>query len=446
MAILRYIRKVLRHYFDLSPDTAENEQIDANIRGGVEFKGTYLWVLIFATFVASIGLNVNSTAVIIGAMLISPLMGPIMGIGYGIGIVDFELVRKSAKNLGVAVLFSLLTSATYFFITPLSNASSELLARTSPAFWDVLIAFFGGLAGMVAVTRREKSNVLPGVAIATALMPPLCTAGYGLATGNMYYFGGAFYLFFINSVFISFSTFLIVRYLKLPLRDFEDVEKGKRMRRYVYITVLVTLLPSVYLGWRLVHNSFFQRAAETFVSNELKFERSFLLRSNIDPDERNIEAVVVGQPLSDSMLKELQAKLPLYNLENTRLTVVQQGLDDDEQTTKTMRSTMLKEIIAENRYMIDQKDAQILQLENRLNTLEQLKKTEASLASEMKILFPEIQSVVITDALSRRQDGKVDTLLLTVIETQRKLGDKTKNISEWLSMKTGVRNVKIIYE
>lgn len=245
MAILRYLRKVLRHYFDLSPDTAANDQIDANIRGGVEFKGTNLWVLIFAIFIASIGLNVNSTAVIIGAMLISPLMGPIMGVGYGIGIVDFELVRKSGKNLVVAVLFSLLTSAIYFFITPLNDASSELLARTSPAFWDVMIAFFGGLAGIIGATRREKSNILPGVAIATALMPPLCTAGYGLATGNMYYFAGAFYLFFINSVFISFSTFLIVRYLKLPLREFVDAEKGRRMRRYVYITVLITLAPSL---------------------------------------------------------------------------------------------------------------------------------------------------------------------------------------------------------
>ncbi|MCC6410859.1 MAG: TIGR00341 family protein [Saprospiraceae bacterium] len=446
MAILRYLRKNLRYYFNLSPDTAENEQIDANIRGGVEFKGTNLWVLIFAIFIASIGLNVNSTAVIIGAMLISPLMGPIMGVGYGMGIVDFELIRKSGKNLAVAVLFSLLTSAVYFFVTPLNDASSELLSRTSPAFWDVMIAFFGGLAGIVAVTRKEKSNVLPGVAIATALMPPLCTAGYGLATGNMYYFAGAFYLFFINSVFISFSTFLIVRYLKLPLREFVDAEKGKRMRRYVYLTVLVTLAPSLYLAKKLVEDSIFQRAAESFVNTELKFESSFVLRTNIDPHQRSIETVVVGKSLTDSVMQVLQSKLPNYHLENTNLVFVQQGLDGGEAETRSMRSAMLREIIAENRYLIDQKDAQILQLQNKIKAYERHQNTEASLAMEMKTLFPEIKSVVITDALSRRQDGVVDTFLLTVIESSRQLGDKSKNISEWLRIKTGVNNVKIIYQ
>ena len=171
-----------------------------SIRNGVEFKGTNLWILIFAIFIASLGLNVNSTAVIIGAMLIYPLMGPIMGIGLGVGINDFELIKKAFRNLLIATIFSVLTSTLYFLLSPLNEARSELLARTTPTIYDVLIAFFGGMAGIVASSTKLKGNVIPGVAIATALMPPLCTAGFGLANGNMHYFFGAFYLFFINSV------------------------------------------------------------------------------------------------------------------------------------------------------------------------------------------------------------------------------------------------------
>ena len=192
------LRSFLRSRFDLSADKASEEEVVDNIRKGVEFKGTNLWVLIFATFVASLGLNVNSTAVIIGAMLISPLMGPIMGMGLSVGINDFELLKRSLRNFGFMVLASIFTSTLYFFISPLSGAQSELLARTTPTTYDVLIAFFGGLAGIVAQSRKDRtSTVIPGVAIATALMPPLCTAGFGLATLQFKYFIGAFYLFFI---------------------------------------------------------------------------------------------------------------------------------------------------------------------------------------------------------------------------------------------------------
>jgi len=167
----------------LSDDTSEADAIDAEIRSNVSLRGTNLWVLILAIFIASVGLDVNSTAVVIGAMLISPLMGPIMGTGYGIGVYDFPLIRKSVMSLLLATLIAFLAFAVYLLISPLSEVHSELLARTSPTIWDVLIAFFGGLAGIIAATRKIQTNVIPGVAIATALMPPLCTAGYGLANG-----------------------------------------------------------------------------------------------------------------------------------------------------------------------------------------------------------------------------------------------------------------------
>ena len=201
----------IKAHFVIMQDMEDEHEIVKQITSGVSFRGANLWVLIFAIFIASLGLNVNSTAVIIGAMLISPLMGPIIGMGLAMGINDLELMRRAVKNFGVATLISVLTAMVYFLITPLGEAQSELLARTSPTIYDVLIATFGGAAGILALCTKGKGNVIPGVAIATALMPPLCTAGYGLATGHFLYFLGAFYLFFINTVFISLATYVGVR-------------------------------------------------------------------------------------------------------------------------------------------------------------------------------------------------------------------------------------------
>ena len=227
--ILDSIKRRFISRFDLRHDQANSAEIDYTFRSGVEFRGTNLWVLIFAILVASIGLNVNSTAVVIGAMLISPLMGPIMALGYGAGINDSALMKKSIFNLGLAAVLSLIASTLYFLISPLSQAHSELLARTTPTIWDVLIALFGGLAGVIGVTRKVKSNLIPGVAIATALMPPLCTAGYGLAVGNWQFFIGAFYLFTINCVFIAIATLMMIRLMGLPsVKILEDKNLLKR--------------------------------------------------------------------------------------------------------------------------------------------------------------------------------------------------------------------------
>ena len=203
---LYVILSKIKAHFTVMQDMEDEKEIVAQITSGVSFRGANLWVLIFAIFIASLGLNVNSTAVIIGAMLISPLMGPIIGMGLAIGINDFQLLRRAAKNFAIATVISILTATVYFLITPLGEAQSELLARTSPTIYDVLIATFGGAAGILALCTKGKGNVIPGVAIATALMPPLCTAGFGLASGHLLYFLGAFYLFFINTVFISLST------------------------------------------------------------------------------------------------------------------------------------------------------------------------------------------------------------------------------------------------
>ena len=198
--------QVVKGYFNAFPEKDCEDEVVAQISDGVDFHGATLWVLIFAIFIASLGLNVNSTAVIIGAMLISPLMGPIIGMGLAVGIADLKLFKRALTNYLITTVISVVTATIYFTISPITEAQSELLARTSPTLYDVLIALFGGAAGILAISTKSKNNVIPGVAIATALMPPLCTAGYGLAVSNTSYFFGAFYLYFINTVFIAFTT------------------------------------------------------------------------------------------------------------------------------------------------------------------------------------------------------------------------------------------------
>ncbi|MDX5320958.1 MAG: DUF389 domain-containing protein, partial [Bacteroidota bacterium] len=258
--------------FNLEAYKSREEEVVASIRSNVEFRGSNLWVLIFAIFIASIGLNVNSAAVIIGAMLISPLMGPIIGLGLGVGTYDFALIKKSATNLAVAAVISIATAAVYFLLTPIKFAHSELLARTTPTTWDVLIAFFGGLAGIIATSSKEKGNVIPGVSIATALMPPLCTAGYGLATGQASFFFGAAYLFIINSVFICYATVLIVRYLNFKKFSFIDLRLEKRMKRSISLVILVTVIPSFYIAYNLVLKSIFENRVNSFIEQEFLFE------------------------------------------------------------------------------------------------------------------------------------------------------------------------------
>ena len=256
----------LQDVFNLAHDQAHPDKIDATIRANTRVTGTSMWVLMFAIAVSSIGLNVNSTAVVIGAMLISPLMGPIVGMGYGLAVGDTALIRQAVRNIIIFVVISLITATLYFLLTPLKEAQSELLARTQPTLWDVLIAFFGGSAGIVALTRKEGGNAIPGVAIATALMPPLCTAGYGLAHGNWHYFLGASYLFAINCVFIAFSTLLFSKLLKLPRRGLVTESKRRLQSIMITVVVLAVMIPSGYMASGLVRQELFNTKANAAIT------------------------------------------------------------------------------------------------------------------------------------------------------------------------------------
>ena len=328
---LTQIKRILTIHFDLRQEKEDEQETIDSLKKGVEFRGTNLWVLIFAIFLASLGLNTNSTAVIIGAMLISPLMGPIMGFGLGLGIADFDLVKRSLRNYLTATLFSVVTATIYFLISPISEAQSELLARTSPTIYDVLIAFFGGLAGIVAGSTKSKGNVIPGVAIATALMPPLCTAGFGLATGNLSYFLGAFYLYFINTVFISLSTYIVVRVLKYPHKEFLDKKRAMVVRRYMMVIVTCTIIPSLYLTYRVLRNTVFDEQVRSFVNKELDFPNTQVLSRTVAVDtagRKALNVVLLGDEVPDMMIEAARARMTDYGLGGIGLNI-QQGFGSD---------------------------------------------------------------------------------------------------------------------
>jgi uncharacterized hydrophobic protein (TIGR00271 family) len=240
-----------------------------SIKSGVVLEGSNLWILICSVMIASIGLDLDSAAVIIGAMLISPLMSPILGIGLSAAINDRETLIKSIRNFLSAILLTLVTSVIYFKITPLGLLTDQMLSRTEPNLLDVLVAFFGGLAGIVAGSRTEKTNAIPGVAIATALMPPLCTSAFGIATGQWDIFAGAFYLFFINAVFISLSTYMIVRFLKFPYVEVLNPKLAKRARITAYVVLAILLIPSVMFLFRKLTENFRNQGIASFITKNI---------------------------------------------------------------------------------------------------------------------------------------------------------------------------------
>ena len=251
--------------FSLHRGEEDKNKVREDVINNISFRGANLWILACAILIASIGLNVNSTAVIIGAMLISPLMGPIVGAGFALATYDFNVLKRSAKNLLIATLVGLIVSCIYFYLSPFKEVESEILARTSPTIYDVLIAFFGGIVGAVSITRVEKGNPIPGVAIATALMPPLCTAGFGIATGNMKFVAGALYLYLINCFFIGISTFLVIKYLKYPAIKTENTSFDKKVRLFITVALFLMIVPSSYLAYSLLQEKRFSQNAEKFI-------------------------------------------------------------------------------------------------------------------------------------------------------------------------------------
>lgn len=439
------VKHVMRERFSLHDDKAEDTEIEARIRDGVELRGATPWVLIFAIFVASVGLNVNSTAVIIGAMLISPLMGPIMGAGLGVAVYDFDLVKRSLTNLGIATFISLVVSALYFSLTPLQQTQSELLARTSPTIWDVLIALFGGLAGIVGITRQEKSNVIPGVAIATALMPPVCTAGFGIATGQWQFAGGALYLYAINCVFISLATVVGIRALRLGRHGFANQKTEKRVKATLLALALITSVPSGYLALDLVRQEVFRSKAQEFVDREFTFDKSQLVDTKIDPDKRVIDLSILGEPISPEALHHIEAKLATANLEGTKVVLHQAGENRIDLTA--LKSSLLSDLLRESQDAVKRRDTQVQNLKAELAARDAILGQANGISKELRQLYPEVTRVLLADGVSVTSEESKEKVVYIIITTRIAMSKEIHQRTEdWLKVRLNLNSIVLNFD
>lgn len=437
--------KVVKGYFNALPDKAEEAKTIEQISSGVTFHGANLWVLVFAVFIASLGLNVNSTAVIIGAMLISPLMGPIVGMGLGIGISDLALLKRSIKNYLVATGISVLTATLYFLITPLTEAQSELLARTSPTLYDVLIALCGGAAGILALSTRGSGNVIPGVAIATALMPPLCTAGYGLAMGEPSFFFGAFYLFFINTVFITLTTFVGVRMLRFKQKQFIDAARMVTVKRYIIGIVVLTMLPAAYMTVQIIRQSVLENNSNRFVRNELAFKGTQIISQKFDAKHKTLNIVAVGKIISKEEIAKAEKMLESYNLEDYKLHIIQ-GLQSDSLLLANQQYSYSSGNTQASQQKLIEQVAQLGELEQQLNAYQQYATLTKEVRTELKAMCPSAKSI----SISRVTEAKTDTAasqeyVMAVVNCSRALSNPDRQrLQKWLKARTKVDSLRVI--
>ena len=348
------IRFFLKETFNIIDDTDVNATID-DIKAGVPIKGQTAWVLIFSILIASAGLNTSSTAVVIGAMLISPLMGPIMGIGLSLGINDIFLLRKAVNNFGIMVVLSLITSFLYFSIPVFQNETPELIARTAPDVRDVIIAFAGGLALIIAFSRRSKAiTTISGVAIATALMPPLCTAGFGLATGKWHFFGGAMFLFSINTIFIATATFVIVRFLKFPFEHYLDSKRKKIISNVIYVSAFVILIPSVFFFYKLYKQSDFNQTISHFIQEQKEKKGVLIFDIDKNHSKKEISFAIIGNKINEKDLNKLKTLLSQKGYGNVKINIVKnyQEADKNKTLNEDEKILLTSQKIANNQYPI----------------------------------------------------------------------------------------------
>ncbi|MCR5833720.1 MAG: DUF389 domain-containing protein [Selenomonadaceae bacterium] len=425
--------------FNLQTDRASLEEISERIHSGGQLKGTNMCILILAIFIASIGLNMNSTAVIIGAMLISPLMGVIMSIGYGMASYDSAYVRESIIKLIFQVALSILASACYFYLSPISTASSELLARTEPTIWDVLIAIFGGLAGIIGSTRAEKGNVIPGVAIATALMPPLCTAGFGLAHHSFKFFFGALYLFFINSFFICLTTFIILKLFKIPVKSYVSEKVFRRQQIYLTILGVLVIIPSLSMAYQSVTKNLEQVQSQVYLAKHFDTNDLQVVSNKVDKQKKIFEVTVVGRPISADEIAILSNDLQEYSqLSDLKLQVIQNN--------SSLTADELKDLI---KTQIESGTDKITNVEDELKKFREraiiyapaYHRYEADktllnkISAESKVIFPQIVKVEGASIASEDAEGKISyEKFAAIVYVKNALNEEdTKKLRDWLT-------------
>lgn len=418
------------NFINLHSGEEQKDKVLENVTANISFRGSNLWILACAIIIASVGLNVNSTAVIIGAMLISPLMGPIVGAGFALGTYNFPLLKKSIKNLLIATFVSLLVSALYFYISPFKDVQSELLSRTSPNIYDVLIAFFGGLVGVIAITRVEKGNPIPGVAIATALMPPLCTAGFGIATFTLSYFMGAFYLYTINCFFICIATFLVVKYLKYP-SSIVDTKYEKRIKYSISLLIVIMIVPSSYLAYNLFNEKKFNKTAELFLQKEFEKQGYTLIykKLNYNENPKLIDVAFLNKKFTPAEIESFNKMLPDNGLANTKIHFRQNDSD--------LKSEILTEI-NKNNTNLSEKDISIADLRLELN---QYKISDSTLGKEIEILYPQISNISY-GKITKNPDTDSASLQFLMIYTGNNINEN--QLKNWLEKRLNEKNVQVL--
>lgn len=432
-------------YFNISDDLEPQAEAEASIRQGVSFKGSQLLVLIFAIFIASLGLNTDSIPVIIGAMLISPLMGPIIGMGLAIGVEDYGLLKRSLKNITMAILGSLAASALYFLISPQYEGSSQLLARTSPSIYDVFVALFGGAAGILSIACRNKGQVMPGVAIATSLMPPLCTAGYGLATWQGQFFFGALYLFFTNMIFILFASLIGVKLMKYKKAVEQPTKRYRRVQTIVYAVVFATIGVSCFLTYNMIRRSVFTAEASQFVEREMVFPNTQVLshKEYEKGGKRYIDVTLIGAALpKDSLQLAMVNKLDSAGLGGTVLNI-KQGF--------SMNAPELDTEAGFNKFY------SILQgeISDRQETIDSLRAViaghdafsveSARIAPEVKVLFPQVSDIALSRMLATKVGAEAsDTVNVVFVNAPGGLTAAERGkLADYVGVRLGERRVHV---
>lgn len=423
------MKNTISDFLNLHTGEENPKLVLENVTNNISFRGSNLWILACAILIASVGLNVNSTAVIIGAMLISPLMGPIVGAGFALATFNFGLLKKSLKNLLIATFVSLAVSAIYFYLSPFKEVQSELLARTAPTIYDVLIAFFGGIVGAISITRVEKGNPIPGVAIATALMPPLCTVGFGIATGNFSFVAGAFYLYTINCFFICISTFLIIKLLKYQAVQTADKTVEKRIRYGISILIVVMIVPSCYLAYNLLNEKKYSQNVEKFINSEFSKNGYTVIYKKVDyhSNPKSIELAFLTKKFDSAEIKNLNNSLKDFGISNTKLSI--------KQNTSDLKSEILNEINLQ-KTTFSEKDLQIKELKNELG---EYKMDNPELNKEIQILFPEVKEFAVGRLQNFYTKDSLSVETAFLYKTNAKI-DQDK-LKAWLQNKLKVNKV-----
>ena len=434
-----------RELLDIRGDMMGYEEIDAMMLENTAIHGSNMWILMLAIFIASIGLNVNSTAVIIGAMLISPLMSGILTMGYSLAVKDLALMRRSLASFGTQVAISLIASTVYFLLTPLQEPTAEMIARTSPTIWDVLIALFGGIAGMIGNTRQKKGNVIPGVAIATALMPPLCTAGYGLATLQPRFLLGAFYLFAINTLFIALSAALVTVLLKVPARRQISPLRQKKINRIILSITIITVIPSILIGGMTVYNSVMDSNIDRYLKSQFVFSDTQLVQSSADKLEKKISVSLVGQPVSQEAIELLRKELTNYGLEGYTLHVTQNSVSTELENSDRVTIALQENTISALQKKLEEKERELDEVNRKLDDCE----SSPDPADKLQTLCetaPQIFTKLKECSVGYMSDSAGEYILLTAAVNGPMSDAEIETLENWLRTETGLDRVKIYFD